>query len=101
MLKISFLSGKMDSALKWLMENDKISFKEGLNLLRKSLREKHISSLKNISRSTQEIMESTAMPTVLSTAQYETPGRGNETRIKSSTVNKGIRKLKFKIVYRK
>ena len=72
----------MDSALKWLMENDKISFKEGLNLLRKSLREKHISSLKNISRSTQEILESTAMPTVLNTAHFESPGRKNDNGIK-------------------
>ena len=72
----------MKSDLKRLMENDKISFKEGLGLLRKSLREKHISSLKNISRSTQEIVESTAMPTVLNTAHFESPGRRNDSGIK-------------------
>ena len=83
----------MDSTLKRLMENNGISFKKGLNLLRKSLRGKTVSLPKNISRNVQTILESTKMPVVLNTVHFETPGKGEETGPRDSIGNNGMGKL--------
>lgn len=78
---------------KRLMENDKTPFKEGLDLSRKTLIGRQISSLKNISRNTQATIESTVLPTVLNTVNFEIPEREDDKDTKGSIVNNSIRKL--------
>ena len=90
LLVLYFLSDTMESAFKMLMQNDKISFKEGLQFLRKNMKGNNISSPTNISRTTSEIMKLTERTNKVDTIYFDSAETEEVDEIRRSVVQKGI-----------